>query len=684
MNTQIELPFSVGESFEARACARNRVRLDLTRIVNLVEPLLPFSPQNDGQAAGLPSDRVIGSIGAYMKRVATYLFLIFTPQILTAATGYLVHNLVADASSTATADFYDLRLVNPWGVSVSGTIDGAGAPATSPLWLCDGGTGLASNYTVNPTSANADGLGSPNATPQPAVPGAGGNPKGVCTGIVANTGPSLYNPLPFPVTTPGKDPVAASFIFVTQDGALSAWSEDINATQAFVQVDNSSSAVYTGLAFLGTTTAQLYAANFKAGTIDTFGADFHQLILGSAFKDPRIPVGFAPFNIWPINGKLYVTYAKQDASRQFDVAGPGNGYVDVYDVSGKLLQSLIAGESSIFGAPPAPLNSPWGLALAPPTFGKYANALLVGNFGDGTINAFDPSTGAFLGTLQDRNGQTIVIPGLRALVFGNGMNGGDKNTLYFTAGPGGGMHGILGSISADPITNTASITNAAQSGAGIAANTWITIVGTGLAATKRSWMAEDFGTSGTTLPTSLDGVRVTLNGEPGYISYVSPTQINLLTPAFLSPGGASQVDVVVSNNGLTSATASTGVEIVAPSFFLADITGHIAATHGDYTLISSTAPATPGETIILYGNGFGATTPAITKGQAQSKVAPLVILPTITFNGNPATIEFGGLTGTGLYQFNVTVPAGLTDGDAAVTAMLFGMSSPGALITIKN
>jgi uncharacterized protein (TIGR03118 family) len=494
-------------------------------------------------------------------------------------------------------------------------------------------TGLASNYTVNPSSANTVALGSPNATPQANVPGAGGVPNGVCTGIVANTAPNFIRPLPFPVTAPGKGPVAASLIFVTRDGVLSAWSEGTDATQGFVQVDNSSTAVYTGLALLGTTSVQLYAANFKAGTIDTFDADFHQLNLGtSAFKDPRIPAGFAPFNIYAINGKLYVTYAKQDASQQFDVAGPGNGYVDVYDVSGKLLQSLIAGGSGILGAPPAPLNSPWGLALAPPAFGKYANALLVGNFGDGTISAFDPSTGAFLGTLQDRNGQIIVIPGLRALVFGNGGNGGDKNTLYFTAGSGGGMHGILGSISADPIRNTASIINAAQIGAGIAANTWITIVGTGLAATKRSWMPNDFGASGTTLPTSLDGVGVTLNGEPGYISYISPTQINLLTPALLSPGPTGQVDVVVSNNGLPGATSSTLVQIVAPSFFLSDATGHIAATHSNFTLVSSTAPAMPGETIVLYGNGFGSTTPDVTNGRIQSGVAPLLTLPTITFN----------------------------------------------------
>ena len=209
--------------------------------------------------------------------------------------------------------------------------------------------------------------------------------------------------------------------------------------------------------------------------------------------DAKIPAGFAPFNIWNLGGKLYVAYAMQDANKKFDVAGAGNGYVDVFDTTGKLLQSLVVGGTG------SALNSPWGLAIAPATFGKFANDLLVGNFGDGLINAYDPTTGAFAGTLQDAGGNNIVIPGLWALIYGNGASGGDKDTLYFTAGPGGQKHGLLGSISANP--NLVSALNAAQVTGGIAPNTYITIKGNNLAATKRSWATADFGTTGKALPT---------------------------------------------------------------------------------------------------------------------------------------------------------------------------------------
>ena len=395
-----------------------------------------------------------------MKKVTVYLLLTLTPHVLPAATGYLVHNLVADAVSTASpaADFIDPRLINVWGLVAS---------ATSPFWTCDAGTGLSTIYTVNPT--NATPLGTPNLTTQPTVPGGGGTPKGVCTGIVSNIAPATTPPT-FPVTAPGKNPVAAGFIFVTEDGVLSAWASGADATQAFVEMDNSTSAVYKGLAIVTTPAVQLYAANFKSGGIDVFDAQFKPVTLASgSFTDSKIPTGFAPFNIWNLGGKLYVAYAKQDANKKFDVSGVGNGYVDVFDTTGKLLQSLVVGGTGSM------LNSPWGLAIAPASFGKFANDLLVGNFGDGLINAYDPATGALVGTLQDASGNNIVIPGLWALYFGNGGSGGDKDTLYFTAGPGGQKHGILGSISANP--NAVTVLNAAQVTAGVAANTYITIKG---------------------------------------------------------------------------------------------------------------------------------------------------------------------------------------------------------------
>ena len=612
-----------------------------------------------------------------MKRLfACGLFLTLSAQLVPAATGYLVHNLVADAPSTATADFYDPLLINPWGIAPAGQ-----------FWLC--AYGVSPLYALNPT--NATPIGTPNANTHPTVPGAGGS-KGSCTGTVSNSAPATTPPT-FPVTAPGKSPVAASFIFVTEDGVLSAWAGGADATQAFVEVDNSSTAVYKGLALLTTPAVQLYAANFKTGTIDVFDGQFKPITLPSgSFVDPKIPAGFAPFNITAIAGNLYVTYARQDANKFFSVSNPGDGYVDEYDSTGKLLLSFFGGTGS-------PLNSPWGLAIAPATFGKFANDLLVGNFGDGAINAFDPTTGAFVGTIQDGTGvaplgpfgampgKTITIPGLWGLSFGRGGNLGDPDTLYFTAGPGGQKRGLLGSISANP--NITSVTNAAQATAGIAPNSYVTIKGNNLAATKRSWAATDFGSTGKTLPTSLDGVSVLVNGEPAYITYISPVQINLLTPTDLPPGG--QITVQLSDGILSSSTVSVSVQAVAPSFFLFDAAGHVAATHGNYAAIGTATstpvgtPAAPNEVIVLYGNGFGATNPPAVNGQLLAGPAPMVVNPIITFNGVSANVVFAGLTATGLYQFNVRVPAGLPDGDAKIAATADGVTSPaGALIAIKK
>jgi uncharacterized protein (TIGR03118 family) len=601
-----------------------------------------------------------------MRRIAVCLFASLSPYLLPAATGYLQHNLVADVAGVA--DITDARLVNAWGNVAS---------ATSPFWTCDYGTGLSTIYTVNIT--NATQLGATNTT-QPTVPGAGGaGTKGPCTGIVANIAPATTPPT-FPVTAPGKTPVAASFIFVTEDGVLSAWAGGADATQAFVEANNSKTAVYKGLAILTQPAPQLYAANFRSGGIDVWDAQWNPVTLASgAFTDPKIPAGFAPFNIWPVGGKLYVLYAKQDAAKVFDVPGVGNGYVDVFDASGKLLSSLLAG---------GPLNSPWGIALAPATFGQFAGDLIVGNFGDGLMNAFDPNTGKFIGTIQDQTGKNIVIPGLWALLFGNGASGGDANTMYFTAGPGNQKHGLLGSIQPNPIVAATGITNAAQASGAIAANTNITIKGTNLTATKRSWAAADF--QGTNLPTSLDGVTVTINGEPAYAYYISPGQINLLTPADLPPTGNAQI--VVSNNGLTSATITVPLQPMALSFFLINSDKYIAALHGNNTYVGPTTliannstPAAPGETIAMFANGFGQTNPGIVNGQVVSTPAPLTGLPAIIFNTTPARVTFAGQVAAGLYQINVTIPTGLPDGDVPVVATMGGYSSPpGALITVKN
>src|SRR6185369_2224913 len=176
--------------------------------------------------------------------------------------------------------------------------------------------------------------------------------------------------------------------------------------------NSESGAVYKGAA-LGDASSgpSLYAANFSAGVIDVFDRNFSQVILQGSFTDPDLPPGFAPFNIQNIGNRLFVTYALQDEAKRDDVSGQGNGFVDLFDLDGTLINRLVSNGN---------LNSPWGLALAPDQFGDFSKALLVGNFGDGTINGYDPASGAFLGTLQDSNGGVVSIPGLWALQFGNG------------------------------------------------------------------------------------------------------------------------------------------------------------------------------------------------------------------------------------------------------------------------
>src|ERR1017187_6364369 len=212
-----------------------------------------------------------------MKKAAVCLFLTLTPHLLPAATGYLVHNLVADAKTTATADNYDPRLINPWGNGFS---------TGSPFWVCD--FGVSTLYTVADTGTVV--LGTPNATTQPLIPGTGGAPnKGSCTGIVATgaLGVTATTPASFQFSAAGKGPATASFIFATEDGIISAWYSTIDATQAFSLVDNSKTAVYKGLAIVGEPTPHLYAANFKAGTIDVFDANFKPVTLSAtAFQDP--------------------------------------------------------------------------------------------------------------------------------------------------------------------------------------------------------------------------------------------------------------------------------------------------------------------------------------------------------------------------------------------------------------
>ena len=587
----------------------------------------------------------------YSRNLYVTALLLTAARLASAATpanAYLVHNLVADQPGIA--DFTDPNLVNPWGFATS---------ATSPFWVTDGGTGLSTVYSSN---------GAPSATHPTVPPSAKGASPSTPTGIVFNgTGGFLVQ---------GKVP---NFIFVTADGALSAWASAVSATQAQLMVDNSGSgAAYYGLAISATTTNAaplLYAANFASGNIDVFDTNFKPVPMPGAFVDASVPAGYAPFNIQNVGGKLYVMYAKQNAAKNFATLGAGLGYVAIFDLSGNLIKHLASN---------GPLNAPWGVAVAPSTFGAFASDVLIGNFGDGTVNAFDPNTGSALGALQDQNGNTITYPGLWGLIVGNGGSGGDANAVYLIAGGASQKHGVLASIQASPTIT--SVSNAADIQSGIAMNTYISVYGSDLAPITRNWTNSDF--SGTKLPASLDGVSVTVNGLAAFVYYISPKQIDVLTAVDTTTG---PVQVVVTDNGLVSNSMSTTMQAYSPAFFLLKDNISIAALHSNGSIVGATTlyaglstPAVSGETIGLYGNGFGQTTPAIASGTIVTTASACATTPTATVGSAPAQVTYCGLVGAGLYQVNVTIPAGTPSGNNIVVVTIGTLSSnSNAMITVQ-
>jgi uncharacterized protein (TIGR03118 family) len=574
-----------------------------------------------------------GSLAACARGLA---LLVTAAGILPAANNYLVHNLVSDLPGLA--DHQDKNLVNAWGNAFSGT---------SPFWIGNNGSGTATLYDGSGTA-----LALVVSIPGPTASGA----TGAVTGVLFNSSPSAFN------VAAGK---AASFLFCTEDGTISAWNNAVDGTHAILMIDNSKSgAVYKGCALGGSSAApMMYAANFHSGMIDFWDANLKPM--PAAFANPAVPTGFAPFNIQNIGGKLYVTYAKQDAAKHDDVAGAGNGYVAVFDMSGNLVANLAA---------QGPLNSPWGLAVAPASFGDFAGAVLVGNFGDGKINAFNATTSAFMGRLNDLNGRPISMPGLWSINFGNGGRGGDSATLYFTAGIAGNgdpieSHGLLGSIQPAPSALSTGIVNGATFTAdALAPNTWITIKGGALSATTRAWAAADFVNN--QLPTSLNGVGVMINQEPAYIEFVSPSQLNVLVPADL-PAAAVQVQLI--NNGLNGPMITATLQSTAPAFFTigaANAAGnaYIAAEHADGSVSGppnlvaglSTTPFKVGETIVLFSTGMGVTNPPAPNGQFLTGPLPLAATPSVTIGGLTAQVTFAGLISPGLYQINAVVPTGLS------------------------
>jgi uncharacterized protein (TIGR03118 family) len=325
------------------------------------------------------------------------------------ATRFSVTTIVSDGS--VPAHHTDPNLKNPWGMAY-----GPGGP----IWISNNATG---------TSSVLKGDGShllPDVTvnPSPSSP----------TGIVFNGGGGFN-------VTNGTKSGSSVFIYDTEDGIVSGWAPSVDLSQSFLGRDFSSSkAVFKGLAIgsdAGSTV--IYATDFHNGMIDELDSSFNVV---RSFTDSSVAAGYAPFGAQVMNGKLFVTYALQDAAGHDDVAGAGHGYVDIFNLDGTLDKQLVTLGGNI--------NSPWGLTIAPAGFGTFSGDLLVGNFGDGTISAFDPTTGAFKGKLLGTDGKPLFEGDLWGLINGNGGNGGELGKVFFTAGLVDESEGLFGSIAAVP------------------------------------------------------------------------------------------------------------------------------------------------------------------------------------------------------------------------------------------
>jgi uncharacterized protein (TIGR03118 family) len=327
--------------------------------------------------------------------------------------GFQQFNLVAN--QVEVAGHTDRGLVNPWGIAF--------APG-QPFWVANNSLGTAKVFDNTGTSQMPLQVG----IPVPLEDHSAAQPTGV-----------IYNPIAEDFVV-RQNP--AQFLFATEDGTISTWGEDAHGdipASAMLVVDNSGAgAEYTGLTIPTPSCCREYLAlaDFHNGLIATRDVGFNLLATGGNFTDPTLPAGYAPFNIQQIGSQLFVTYALQDSAKRSAVAGPGNGIVSIFDQEGVFVRRFVTN---------GPLNAPWGIVQASANFGPLSNDILIGNFGDGTINAFDPVSGRFVAQIHDAAGMPITNPGLWALTF-RSDGGGDPNALYFTSGPNGGKDGLFGAI----------------------------------------------------------------------------------------------------------------------------------------------------------------------------------------------------------------------------------------------
>ncbi|HZR36485.1 MAG TPA: TIGR03118 family protein [Nevskia sp.] len=338
----------------------------------------------------------------------------------TTQNGFSATRLVSDKAAIAAAH-NDANLVNAWGIAFE--------PA-GPVWVANNGTQTSTLY---------DGSGAAQTLVVTVASGLNGDPDP--TGIVFNGSADF-------VVSGGGHSGAAQFIYDGEGGTVSGWSPAVGNTTVIGYDDGAGGAVYKGLAIANTPGGNfLYAADFHNAKVDVFDKDFHKVAMPGGFTDPALPANYAPFGIQAVGGSIVVTFAEQQLPDKHDeVDGAGLGVVDIFDTSGHML----GGRE--FVAPGGALNAPWGVALAPADFGAFSGDLLIGNFGDGKINAYDPNTGAFKGTLSSPDGQPVVIDGLWGIAFGNDAAGQPHNTLFYAAGTNGEADGSYGRIDTRTVT----------------------------------------------------------------------------------------------------------------------------------------------------------------------------------------------------------------------------------------
>ena len=348
------------------------------------------------------------------SKLAAVVAALFIACVMTVADAAAQHFTLTDLTANAAgAPNIDPNLVNSWGLSRS---------SGSAWWVSDNGSGLSTLYDAN-------GVPQSLVVAIPAPKGQEGS--SAPTGTVFNAFNGFFE------VVPGQRSV---FLFSTEDGTIAGWNPNVNLNNAVVKVDNSAAgAIYKGLAIAMTSAGpRIYTSNFATGQVEIYDGKFHRVNRNAAFTDSRLPANYAPFGIQNVGGNIVVTFAKRLPGETDELHGAGLGFVDVFDLNGNLLLRLQHNQT---------MNAPWGIAQAPGDFGTFSHRLLISNFGDGNIHAYNALSGKFEGTLQDANGAPIWIDGLWAIGFGGGnANSGLLNDLYFTSGPNDESNGLFGKL----------------------------------------------------------------------------------------------------------------------------------------------------------------------------------------------------------------------------------------------